>query len=80
MKFPGNAPVMVVTGKVGRALRGPPSGMGRGTNLTLLSCGGQGTARPTIQACARYFAAAAAGAFMGIGMTCDCSPILAHTK
>ena len=45
------------TGKVGRALRCPPSGIGRGTNVTLLSCGGQGTARPTTMTESLHFVA-----------------------
>jgi len=44
-----NASVVVGSGKVGRALCGPPSGIGRRINVTLSSCGGQGTARPTNQ-------------------------------
>jgi len=32
--------------KVGRAVLCPPSGIGKGINVTLPSCGGQGTARP----------------------------------
>jgi hypothetical protein len=38
--------VLVGTGKAGRAVPCPPSGVGGPTNLALLSCGGQGDCPP----------------------------------